>query len=175
MVSSLVLTDRSRRVGVVAFVLAMVLLLVSVVFGVSVASADTTGISTSYKTGTDLTNGSTASSSAAPGGATTGTANPGDTIKWAVDYQNNTSGNASVDVKDPLTNGHICARIVAVAAERGPDASVLFAVLHRRRRDLAAGDSACGGDRCGDGGYVPAPDAAAVGESDRADAREPDE
>ena len=104
MVSSLVLTDRSRRVGVVAFVLAMVLLLVSVVFGVSVASADTTGISTSYKTGTDLTNGSTASSSAAPGGATTGTANPGDTIKWAVDYQNNTSGNASVDVKDPLTN-----------------------------------------------------------------------
>ncbi|MGN6760125.1 MAG: DUF7507 domain-containing protein, partial [Leifsonia sp.] len=59
-------------------------------------------MSTLYKTATNITNGSTAASSDAPGGAKTGTAKPGDTLKWVVSYQNNTAATASVNLKDPF-------------------------------------------------------------------------
>jgi uncharacterized repeat protein (TIGR01451 family) len=68
------------------------------------ADAATTTVSTLYKTASNTVNGSTASSSDAPGGATTGTAKPGDTLKWVVSYQNNTSENASVNMKDVIAN-----------------------------------------------------------------------
>ncbi|WP_285116677.1 SpaA isopeptide-forming pilin-related protein [Leifsonia sp. fls2-241-R2A-40a] len=60
-------------------------------------------LSTTYMTGTNLTGGSTASSADAPGGAKTGTAKPGDTLRWVVDYQNNAGGSAQVDLKDDLS------------------------------------------------------------------------
>jgi uncharacterized repeat protein (TIGR01451 family) len=66
------------------------------------ASAATTAVSTVYKTGTDTAAGSTAASPDAPGGQVTGTAHPGDTINWAVSYQNNTGDNAAVNLTDPL-------------------------------------------------------------------------
>ena len=70
-----------------------------------VANAATTAVSTLYKTATNITNGSTAASSDAPGGAKTGTAKPGDTLKWVVSYQNNTAATASVNLKDPFPSG----------------------------------------------------------------------
>lgn len=68
------------------------------------SNATSTGVSTLYKTATNETDGSTASSSDAPGGATTGTAKPGDTLKWVVGYQNETSANATVSLTDLLTD-----------------------------------------------------------------------
>src|SRR4051794_3880250 len=68
------------------------------------ASAATTPVSTMYQTAIDETNGSAAASAGAPGGVVTGIANPGDTAKWIVGYQNNTGAPANVDLRDPLTN-----------------------------------------------------------------------
>ncbi|MFF9564460.1 beta strand repeat-containing protein [Leifsonia sp. NPDC014704] len=68
------------------------------------ADAATTTVSTLYKTATNASNNSIAASSDAPGGAKTGTAKPGDTLKWVVSYQNNTSANASVNMKDVIAN-----------------------------------------------------------------------
>src|SRR4051812_30905878 len=68
------------------------------------SNATTTSVSTVYKTATNTTNGSTARSSDAPGGAQVGTAKPGDILKWVVNYQNNTSADASVNLKDVLSN-----------------------------------------------------------------------
>ena len=64
------------------------------------ATAATTPISTVTKSGTNLANGSTADSS-----GTTGTAKPGDTIDWVVNYTNNTSDDGTVNVTDPITAG----------------------------------------------------------------------
>src|SRR3954452_963399 len=69
-----------------------------------VANATTTSVSTVYKTATDTTNGSTARSSDAPGGAQVGTAKPGDVLKWVVNYQNNSNADASVNLKDVISN-----------------------------------------------------------------------
>jgi len=66
------------------------------------AEADVTPLSEVSKTGTNLTSGSTAASAAAPGGAVTGSAHPGDTLKWVVSYQNRAGGKAAVDLKDPF-------------------------------------------------------------------------
>ena len=68
------------------------------------ANADTTTVSTLYKTATNVTTGSTARSASAPNGAQTGTAKPGDTLNWVVSYQNNTNADASVDLKDVITS-----------------------------------------------------------------------
>lgn len=68
------------------------------------ARASTTPVSTVYKTATDRTNGSTAASADAPGGARSGTASPGDTLDWVVSYQNSASAGASVAVTDVLAS-----------------------------------------------------------------------
>ncbi|MET3565739.1 putative repeat protein (TIGR01451 family) [Leifsonia sp. 563] len=67
------------------------------------SNAATTAVSTIFKTATNTTNGSVARSSDAPGGAATGTAKPGDSLKWVVSYQNNTGENGSVNLKDVIT------------------------------------------------------------------------
>jgi hypothetical protein len=67
------------------------------------ANADTTAFSEFYKTAENLTNGTTASSASSPDGQTTGTARPGDRLKWVLHYQNRTAGNATVDVRDLLS------------------------------------------------------------------------
>lgn len=67
------------------------------------SNAATTAVSTIFKTATNTTNGSVARSSDAPGGAATGTAKPGDNLKWVVSYQNNTGENGSVNLKDVIT------------------------------------------------------------------------
>lgn len=67
------------------------------------SDAATTATSTIYKTATNAADGSVAASSDAPGGAKTGTAKPGDTLKWVVNSQNNTSAPASVNLKDVLS------------------------------------------------------------------------
>lgn len=69
------------------------------------AYADTTAVSTVYETATNTVDGSTAASSDAPGGHKTGTAKPGDTLKWVVPYQNNTGAAATVDVKADMRQG----------------------------------------------------------------------
>ncbi|MDN4597886.1 DUF7507 domain-containing protein [Leifsonia virtsii] len=69
------------------------------------ASAETTAISTIYETATNTANNSVGASSDAPGGRKTGTAKPGDTIKWVVPYANNTSANASVNLQADLHIG----------------------------------------------------------------------
>ncbi|WP_155825384.1 DUF7507 domain-containing protein, partial [Leifsonia sp. 109] len=68
------------------------------------SNAATTAVSTIFKTATNTTNGSVARSSDAPGGAATGTAKPGDNLKWVVSYQNNTGENGSVDLRDTITS-----------------------------------------------------------------------
>ncbi|MDR6611411.1 hypothetical protein [Leifsonia sp. 1010] len=68
------------------------------------SNAATTAVSTIFKTATNTTNGSVARSSDAPGGAATGTAKPGDNLKWVVSYQNNTGENGSVNLKDVISS-----------------------------------------------------------------------
>jgi hypothetical protein len=68
------------------------------------ADAATTAVSTIYKTATNTRTGSVAASSDAPGGAKIGTAQPGDKLKWVVSYQNNTTTNASMNLKDVISN-----------------------------------------------------------------------
>ncbi|WP_431219474.1 hypothetical protein [Leifsonia xyli] len=97
----------SRRWGVATLVAACVALgaLVGLlVIPQYVSNAGNTAVSTLYKTATNTVNGSVAASLDAPGGTKTGTAKPGDTIKWAVSYQNNTSAAATVDLKDVIAN-----------------------------------------------------------------------
>lgn len=67
------------------------------------SNAGSSGVSTIHKTATNLSNGSIAASSDAPGGEKTGTAKPGDQLRWVVSYQNETSANASVTLTDVLT------------------------------------------------------------------------
>ncbi|MGH1550146.1 hypothetical protein ACRAWB_13650 [Leifsonia poae] len=69
-----------------------------------ISSAASTALSTVYKTGTNVTDGSKAASSDTPGGSLTGTAKPGDTIKWVVNYANNNQSAASVNVKDVFSS-----------------------------------------------------------------------
>src|SRR4051794_23793605 len=74
--------------------------------GQSAAIAASDSGSTLYKTGTDTTSGDSAASPGTPGlpnGAVAVT-REGNTIKWVVDYQNNTASVASVDIKDVLTS-----------------------------------------------------------------------
>ena len=67
------------------------------------SDAAATAVSTIYTTGSNASNGTTAASSDAPKGVATGTAKPGDLLKWIVPYQNNTGANASVNLKDDLS------------------------------------------------------------------------
>ncbi|SEH79516.1 conserved repeat domain-containing protein [Leifsonia sp. CL147] len=95
---------RWRLAALVAGCLALGALVAVLIVPNYFADASATSVSTIYKTATNVTNGSSAASSDAPGGAKTGTAKPGDTLKWVVDYQNNTTAPASVNLKDVITN-----------------------------------------------------------------------
>ncbi|WP_431247513.1 hypothetical protein [Leifsonia xyli] len=97
--------SRRRRAGM----LAAVCLIMGMAAGILllpqyVSNATTTAVSTTYKTATNETTGSVAASSDAPGGAKTGTAKPGDTIKWVISYANKTTANAAVTLTDLLTS-----------------------------------------------------------------------
>jgi uncharacterized repeat protein (TIGR01451 family) len=61
------------------------------------------GVSTLFKNAKNLANSSTSDSRT----STTGTAVPGDTIQWVVNYNNNTGSNATVNITDLITNGQI--------------------------------------------------------------------
>ena len=101
------LSIRSRRrralvfaaAGVVAGALTATLLLPEFF-----SNATPTAVSTTYKTATNEKTGSVAASSDAPGGEKTGTAEPGDSIKWVASYANKTTANATVDFTDLLTS-----------------------------------------------------------------------
>lgn len=98
---------RSRRrratvfatVGVLAGALTATLLLPELF-----SNATTTAVSTIYKTATNEKTGSVAASADAPGGEKTGTAEPGDTIKWVASYANRTTASGTASVSDLLTN-----------------------------------------------------------------------
>lgn len=98
------LVRRWRLASLVAGCVAFGALVAVLIVPEYVAQATATSVSTIYKTATNLTNGSSAASSDAPGGAKTGTAKPGDTLNWVVDYQNDTGASASVDLKDVITS-----------------------------------------------------------------------
>jgi uncharacterized repeat protein (TIGR01451 family) len=65
------------------------------------AEAGTTAASTFNKTGTNLRNDSVANSAS----GAQGTAQPGDTIKWALNYKNITGADATVGMTDPIASG----------------------------------------------------------------------
>jgi uncharacterized repeat protein (TIGR01451 family) len=65
------------------------------------AEAGTTAASTFNKTGTNLRNDSVANSAS----GAQGTAQPGDTIKWALNYKNTTGADATVGMTDPIASG----------------------------------------------------------------------
>ncbi|MFF9564296.1 SpaA isopeptide-forming pilin-related protein [Leifsonia sp. NPDC014704] len=105
MVSRRVLASRrSRLLGLIAACVGVGALLSALILPQYFSNAAATSVSTVFKTGTNTVNNSIAASSDAPGGAKTGTAKPGDTLKWVVSYQNNTSANASVNMKDVIAN-----------------------------------------------------------------------
>ena len=93
---------RARSVVALAVSLALVgaSMAIPTVLQASPARAATTAQSTVSKTGTDVTNGSSANSS-----GTVGSAAPGDTINWVVNYTNNNTSNANVTIHDPITAG----------------------------------------------------------------------
>src|SRR4051794_18601939 len=94
---------RWRTIRVIASVAAV---LAAAMAGQAAAIAASGSVATLYKTGTDTTSGDSAASPGAPGlpnGAVAVT-REGNTIKWVVDYQNNTAAVASVDIKDVLTS-----------------------------------------------------------------------
>ncbi|WP_344324557.1 DUF7507 domain-containing protein [Kitasatospora putterlickiae] len=62
-------------------------------------AAEAAPLSTFSKTGIDLTNPSTATAT------TAGSARPGDTVKWVLDYKNSTTTDADVSITDPITGG----------------------------------------------------------------------
>ncbi|MFE6867280.1 hypothetical protein ACFVFS_12015 [Kitasatospora sp. NPDC057692] len=73
-------------------------------FGVSgtigaAPAAEAAPLSTFSKTGFDVTNPSTATAT------TAGSARPGDTVKWVLDYKNGTTTDADVSISDPITGG----------------------------------------------------------------------
>ena len=72
-------------------------LLVRTVLASPPAAAANTAISSFSKTGTDATNPSTATV------GSPGVAQPGDTLNWVLNYQNNTSGLATANLTDPVT------------------------------------------------------------------------
>ncbi|MDT4949218.1 MAG: hypothetical protein QOJ37_1813, partial [Pseudonocardiales bacterium] len=91
-----------RRWMVVGSVLALVAALSSAsVLMSGAARAGTTAASTFSKTGTDLRNASVANSAS----GAQGTAQPGDTIKWALNYKNTTGADATVGMTDPIASG----------------------------------------------------------------------
>ncbi|MBN8885123.1 MAG: DUF11 domain-containing protein [Rudaea sp.] len=61
------------------------------------------GVSKLFKNAKNLTDGSTSDSRT----STIGTAAPGDTIQWVVNYANNTGSNATVNLTDLITNGQV--------------------------------------------------------------------
>jgi uncharacterized repeat protein (TIGR01451 family)/fimbrial isopeptide formation D2 family protein len=65
------------------------------------AEAGTTAAATFSKTGTNLRNDSVANSAS----GAQGTAQPGDTIKWALNYKNTTGADATVGMTDPIASG----------------------------------------------------------------------
>ena len=94
------------RPGVALLMGVVVIALIGAVVPGSASEASVTAVSTVYKTGTDAVTGSVGASPDTPGapGGSVGSAHPGDTIKWVVNYKNNTGSNAAVNVTDPLTN-----------------------------------------------------------------------
>ncbi|MGO4535266.1 DUF7927 domain-containing protein [Leifsonia sp. 2MCAF36] len=97
------LARRARRWRVGAFVVictAVGALAASLVLPQYLSNASSTAPSTLYKTGVNLTSGSTASSADSPRGNLVGTAAPGDTLKWTISLLNSANANASVSVTD---------------------------------------------------------------------------
>ena len=87
------------RFSLISALIAMALVFSGVAIATaSGASAATTGLGTLTKTGKDLTNGSTA----VAGGAS-GTANPGDTLQWVLNYSNTQSTSVNANITDPIT------------------------------------------------------------------------
>ncbi|MFF2350456.1 hypothetical protein ACFVVL_11795, partial [Kitasatospora sp. NPDC058115] len=72
-------------------------------FGVSgfntAPAAEAAPLSTFSKTGVNVTNPSTATAT------TAGSAQPGDTVKWVLDYKNGTTTDADVSITDAITGG----------------------------------------------------------------------
>ncbi|MGO4595980.1 prealbumin-like fold domain-containing protein, partial [Leifsonia sp. 2TAF2] len=94
---------RWRLVAALAGFVALGALVGTLILPQYFSNASTTAVSTTYQTATNTVTGSVAASADAPGGAKTGTAKPGDKLKWVTNYQNNTGADASVNVKDVLT------------------------------------------------------------------------
>jgi uncharacterized repeat protein (TIGR01451 family)/fimbrial isopeptide formation D2 family protein len=93
---------RPRRWTAVSVVSYLVLGTLSAAFVTSTsANAATTPVSTFTKTGTNQRTGSMADSAT----GSQGTAQPGDTIKWALNYKNSTGADATVSMTDPIPNG----------------------------------------------------------------------
>jgi uncharacterized repeat protein (TIGR01451 family) len=78
--------------------LGLVVVVAALAASVTAAEAASTPVSSFAKSGHDATTSSTA----AAGGAA-GSAAPGDTIDWTLSYRNSTSGQAQVDLTDPIT------------------------------------------------------------------------
>ncbi|HKC29665.1 MAG TPA: hypothetical protein VKB75_16740, partial [Jatrophihabitans sp.] len=93
-------TDRPRRWTALTTALILVAGAASAsVVTSGAAHAASTPISNFTKTGTDLSNGSTADAST----GNQGSAHSGDTVKWALSYRNKTGSDASVSINDPIT------------------------------------------------------------------------
>ncbi len=93
---------RSRRWTAIGSVVAFVAALASAsVVTSGAARAGTTAASTFTKTGTNVRTGSSADSAS----GAQGTARPGDTIKWALNYKNTTGADATVGMTDPIASG----------------------------------------------------------------------
>lgn len=104
MVSHRIIRARRRRLlGIVAVSLVLGGVVSALLAPQYFSNAGTNGVSTIYKTARNTVDGSIAASAGAPGGAKTGTAKPGDTLTWVVDYRNETSAVASVNLTDPLS------------------------------------------------------------------------
>ena len=101
----LVVARRWRLAAIVGACVAVGALVAALLLPQLFSNAANTGVSSVWVTGTNQADGSKAASSDAPGGLKTGTAKPGDTVKWVVPYQNKTSGAASVDLRASITGG----------------------------------------------------------------------
>ncbi|MEN0084887.1 MAG: prealbumin-like fold domain-containing protein [Leifsonia sp.] len=105
MVTYRVLATRRRRLaGIIALCVAVGVVVATLVLPQYFSNAGSNGVSTLYKTATNLAIGSKASSSDSPAGAVVGEAAPGDTIQWVVSYQNDTSAPATVNLTDNIKN-----------------------------------------------------------------------
>ena len=123
-----------------ALVAALVVILA--VGGIGVASAGkataaTTPLGTVTKSGTNLTTGSKATA-----GGPAGTAKPGDTLQWVLNYSNTQSSPASVNLTDPITgNQNFVPGSLQVPPGMGD-------VVHQRRHVVHHAGAGDGSQRC---------------------------